>query len=65
MDCSVQYTQSGARPKREIGERGYGVDTGPRGSMVQLWNGIGADIAPRFFVERQNHSWTDIVCVIK
>ena len=36
MDCSVQYTASGARPKQEIAERGHGMNTIPRGEMNQL-----------------------------
>jgi hypothetical protein len=56
MDCSVQYTESGACPEEEIRERGRGVHTGPRAWTAQLWNGIGVDIAPRFLVERQCYS---------
>lgn len=36
MDCSVQYTVSGARPKQEIRERGHGMDTIPRAGTIQL-----------------------------
>jgi hypothetical protein len=43
MDCSVQYTESGACPKEEIRERGRGVHTAPRAWLIQLQDGIGAD----------------------
>jgi len=36
MDCSVQYTVSGACPKQEIRERGRGMDTVPRVGIFQL-----------------------------
>ena len=36
MDCSVQYTVSGARPKQEIRERGNGMDTIPLSEKNQL-----------------------------
>ena len=43
MDCSLQYTGSGACPEEEIRERRAGVGTVPRASMLQPWIGIRVD----------------------
>jgi hypothetical protein len=36
MDCSLQYTGSGACPKQEIRERGCRVDAAPRAERVEV-----------------------------
>lgn len=36
MDCSLQYTGSGACPKQEIRERGCRADAAPRAERLQV-----------------------------